>query len=258
MPQRADAGAGARPGLLNLTDVTTILCDADGNLFDSEVPAFAASAVVVNAFLAALGSPSRHRADELRRAASGRNFRSLAVDLAADLDRSLGDEALAWWVEREKIAVTEHLAATLQPDQEVTEALKHLASRYRLAVVTSSASTRVGPCLEVTELAPLFPETKRFSAYDSLPKPTSKPDPAVYRLALQELGLAPDQTVAIEDAEAGVMSATAAGIPTVGNLAYVPAPERAARRAALREAGAIMVADDWKQLVAILAPGGAQ
>lgn len=253
--RRADQPAGARAGLPDLTDVTTILCDADGNLFDSEVPAFEASVLVVNELLASLGSLMRHEADELRRTASGRNFRSLAVDLAADLGSSLSDDELAGWVERERAAVTEHLAVTLSPDRAVTDALGHLARRYRLAVVTSSALTRVGRCVEVTSLASYFPEADRFSAYDSLPSPTSKPDPAVYQLALRELGLTPRQAVAIEDAAAGVVSATGAGIPTLGNLAYVPPAERPARRAELQEAGAIMVAEDWEELVAVLVGG---
>jgi HAD superfamily hydrolase (TIGR01509 family) len=256
--QRADPGPGARSGLPDLASVTVVLCDADGNLFDSEVPAFEASVVVVNELLAALGSSSRHEADELRRTASGRNFRSLAIDLASALGKPLADDELARWVEKEKGAVTEHLAVTLLPDKAVTDSVEHLASRFRLAVVTSSALTRLGACLKVTCLSSLFPEAHRFSAFDSLPTPTSKPDPAVYRLALRELHVAPDQAVAIEDAEAGVLSAVAAGIPTLGNLAYVPAGERAARRDALQGAGAIMVAEDWEDLVAILSPGGAR
>jgi beta-phosphoglucomutase-like phosphatase (HAD superfamily) len=232
--------------------VTTVLCDADGNLFDSEVPAFEASVVVVNQLLAALGSPARHEAEELRRTAAGRNFRSLAVDLAAELGRTLSEDELGRWVEVEKAAVTRHLTATLQPDPVVAGSLEHLADRYRLGLVTSSALSRVGSCLAVTELAPLFADADRFSAYDSLPTPTSKPDPAVYRLALRELGLAPDQAVAIEDAAAGVLSATAAGIPTIGNLAFVPAPEQDAQRRVLLESGASMVVEDWPELVDVL------
>lgn len=256
MLQRADPAAGAHSGRLDLAGLTTILCDADGNLFDSEVPAFEASVVVVNQLLSALGSGTRHEAEELRRTASGRNFRSLAVDIAAGLGRSLADDELARWVEAEKVAVTRHLAESLLPDQVVAASLEQLGERYRLALVTSSALARVGSCLEVTGLAPLFAPADRFSAFDSLPTPTSKPDPAVYRLALRELDLRPDQTVAVEDAEAGVLSAAAAGIPTVGNLAFVPAPERAERRRALLESGAMMVVDDWPELVDVLSPGG--
>lgn len=40
----------------------------------------------------------------------------------------------------------------------------------------------------------------------------SKPDPAIYRLAAQRLGIAPEHCVAIEDADKGIISATSAGM----------------------------------------------
>ncbi|MFC5996287.1 HAD-IA family hydrolase [Pseudonocardia hispaniensis] len=42
-----------------------------------------------------------------------------------------------------------------------------------------------------------------------------KPDPAAYRLALQELGLGADEALAVEDSAIGLRSATAAGLATV-------------------------------------------
>src|SRR4051812_31236892 len=61
--------------------VRGLLCDADGNLFPSEEPAFVASAVVTNAFLAEFGVPVELTAERLRLEFMGRNFRSTAVDL---------------------------------------------------------------------------------------------------------------------------------------------------------------------------------
>ena len=43
--------------------LTTLLCDADGNLFASEEPAFEASAEVTNRFLAELGDARRFTAE---------------------------------------------------------------------------------------------------------------------------------------------------------------------------------------------------
>lgn len=42
-----------------------------------------------------------------------------------------------------------------------------------------------------------------------------KPDPAVYAQALEHLGLAPQEALALEDSPAGVASACAAGVPVV-------------------------------------------
>ena len=141
--------------------------------------------------------------------------------------------------------VTEHLAAVLGPDPAVGDVLRRLVTQARPAVVSSSALARLDACLRATDLADLFPAGDRFSAQDSLPAPTSKPDPAVYVLAAQRLGVAPGQALAVEDATAGVESAVGAGIPVVGNLVFVAPEEREARRAQLLEAGALVVVDDW-------------
>jgi HAD superfamily hydrolase (TIGR01509 family) len=236
----------------DLRAVRTLLLDADGNLFASEEPAFAASTGVTNDLLEHLGSDRRWAAPDLQAAALGRNFRSLATDLAAELDVELADDDLERWVAREQDVVTRHLAATLRPDPAVTEALRQLARRFELAVVSSSALGRLAACFTAAELDDLLPAAGRYSAQDSLPAPTSKPDPAVYLHALEQLGLAAHEALAVEDAVSGARSAVAAGIPTVGNLVFVPEAERAERREALLAAGAFVVVDGWADLVALL------
>ena len=95
--------------------LTTLLCDADGNLFASEEPAFAASAEVTNRFLAELGDERRFTAEELRLAATGMNFRTTARRFAAEAGRP--DVDVEPWVAEEKRAVTAHLAEVLRPHQ---------------------------------------------------------------------------------------------------------------------------------------------
>jgi beta-phosphoglucomutase-like phosphatase (HAD superfamily) len=239
----------------DLGRVTTLLCDADGNLFPSEEPAFDASVVVTNRLLDELGSARRYGADELRALALGRNFRSLAADLAGELGRDLPEPELEQWVAEEARVVTAHLSETLVPDAGATAALTELADRLSLAVVSSSALARLAACFTATGLDGLFPTDVRFSAQDSLPRPTSKPDPAVYLHALARLGLDPEQAVAVEDAVAGVRSAVGAGIPTVANLVHVPPAERDGRRAALVAAGAFTVVSDWDEVRDLFAGG---
>src|SRR5947209_3010844 len=67
---------------IDLGGVVALLCDADGNLFPSEEPAFVASAAVTNRFLAAFGIDRRYTSEELRLATTGKNFRSTVIDLA--------------------------------------------------------------------------------------------------------------------------------------------------------------------------------
>jgi HAD superfamily hydrolase (TIGR01509 family) len=253
--------------------ITTLLCDADDNLFPSERPAFAASVEVINRFLTRFGVTTPFSAEELRKQAVGKNFRSTAIELsvqsgvpmdqtlanshpaavvASDADaragRALCVEELEEWVVREREHVTAHLSVALRPDPQVLAPLQALASRYALAAVSSSASKRLDACFTTTGLDRLIPAAVRFSAEDSLPVPTSKPDPAVYVHAGQELDIDVHHGLAVEDSVPGVKSAVAAGYLTVGNLMFVPADERSCRSRELIDAGAVAIIDSWQSL----------
>ena len=253
------------------TAYTTVLCDADGNLFPSEEPAFTASVHITNQFLARYGVKAGCTAEELRKRTTGKNFRTTAVDLAVQAGvpieetlarghqhavvathedivagRALTHEELEDWVRRERDYVTAHLKSVLRPDSRVQEALQALGSRYRLAAVSSSASIRLDACFAAAGLDSLIPAGVRFSAEDSLPCPTSKPSPAVYLLTGQALGIEASQGLAVEDSVPGVLSAVAAGFVTIGNLMFVPADERRCRAHELVQAGASAVTNSWR------------
>ncbi|SFT97032.1 haloacid dehalogenase superfamily, subfamily IA, variant 3 with third motif having DD or ED [Geodermatophilus amargosae] len=232
--------------------LTHLLCDADGNLFPSEEPAFVASAEVTNRFLAELGDPRRYTPEELRLATTGMNFRTTSTRLAAEAGRPEVD--VEPWVAEEKRAVTAYLGAHLRPHEPTTAALTALATPLRLAAVSSSALARLAACFTATGLDGLIPADQRFSAEDSLPVPTSKPDPAVYLYACEQLGIAPAAGLAVEDSVPGALSAVRAGCPTVGNLLFVQPAERTDREAALREAGVVTVVSSWQELADLLLP----
>jgi beta-phosphoglucomutase-like phosphatase (HAD superfamily) len=270
------------PGLTFVRDfdpapITTLLCDADDNLFPSEGPAFDASADVTTRFLARFGVTAPLSGDELRKKAVGKNFRSTATDLAAlagvpfepklaegrpdarvatesdvAAGRALCADELEDWVRQEREQVTAHLGATLKPDPQVLEPLRDLASRYLLTAVSSSASARLNASFAATGLDPLIPTALRFSAEDSLPVPTSKPDPAVYLHTGRVMNVEAHQGLAVEDSVPGVTSAVAAGYLAVGNVMFVPADEQASRRAELIEAGAVAITDSWRALADVL------
>ena len=234
-----------RSGRLDPAAVTTLLCDADGTLFPSEEPAYAASADVTNRFLAGLGAERPYAPEELQRMTNGKNFRAAATQLATGHGRELTRADLEHWVVEEKDVVTAHLRTVLRPDPEVRGPLERLSGRLALAAVTSSACSRLAACLDVTDLAPLFDADRRFSAEDSLGEPTSKPDPAVYLHAGRTLGVGPAEAIAVEDSVNGARSAVAAGFPTIGILQFVPAADRQARAEALHEVGVAAVTESW-------------
>lgn len=68
--------------------------------------------------------------------------------------------------------------------------------------------------------------------------PAGKPDPLPYRIALERLDIASEAALAFEDSPAGVRSAVAAGIPTVGIVSMHGADE-------LLSHGALMVIPDF-------------
>lgn len=238
---------------LDLTAVTTLLCDADGCLFPSEEPAFVASTRVTNRLLADLGIDAQFAPEELQRIAIGKNFRTTALDLAAEHGVTIDPDELERRVAEERREVTAYLGEVLAPDPAVSEPLSRLASRYALTVVSSSALGRLAACFTAAGLDELLPPDVRYSAEDSLPVPTSKPDPAIYTFAGEDLRLSLEQGLAIEDSTTGTKSAVAAGFTCIGNVVFVPEDERATRRQALLDAGAAVVAEDWLELEELLA-----
>jgi beta-phosphoglucomutase-like phosphatase (HAD superfamily) len=232
--------------------VEALLCDADGNLFASEEPAFDASTGVMNRLLRELELDVAFSPPQLRRRALGRNFRSTALEVVTEAGRTIDPDVLERWVLEEQRAVIAHLGSVLAPDPAVHEPLATLAPRLRLAVVSSSATARLDACFRAAGLDELFAPGVRFSAEDSLPVPTSKPDPAIYAFAGERLGIAGAAGLAVEDAVAGARSAVSAGFPTVGNLQFVADDERAERVAALRDAGVGVIVDSWSDLAQLL------
>ena len=98
---------------LDPASVTTLLCDADGTLFPSEEPAYAASADVTNRFLAGLGADRDFSPDELQGMTNGKNFRAAAAQLATGYGRELTRADVDHWVTEEKDVVTAHLRTVL-------------------------------------------------------------------------------------------------------------------------------------------------
>ncbi|HMO10430.1 MAG TPA: dihydroxyacetone kinase subunit DhaL [Actinotalea sp.] len=86
------------------------------------------------------------------------------------------------------------------------------AAGWRLAVASTSADRSVRAVLDHavgTELA------ERFSVFAGDAVAAKKPAPDIYLLALDRLGVAPTEAVAVEDSPNGMRAALAAGLPTV-------------------------------------------
>jgi HAD superfamily hydrolase (TIGR01509 family) len=238
----------AVPAFIDPAQIELVLCDADGCLFASEEPAFEASAEVTNLMLAELDIPLRYTPEELRLTTTGKNFRTTARELLAEHGQVIDEDSLEDWVAEERRAVTGHLLDVLRPVPGVVVPLVSMSRRRRLAVVSSSAMSRVDASLAAAGLHGLFALDARFSAEDSLAEPTSKPDPAIYRMAGMRMAADPETTIAVEDSVPGAASAIAAGFPTVGQVMFVPPEEREERIAELESIGVDGWVSSWREL----------
>jgi HAD superfamily hydrolase (TIGR01509 family) len=86
-------------------------------------------------------------------------------------------------------------------------------ARVRMGIVTTTSRSNVEVLLK-THLGEDW-ESKFATIVSAREAPNKKPDPQAYLLALDVLKLRPGEAVALEDAEAGVAAAQAAGVPVI-------------------------------------------
>lgn len=143
-----------------------------------------------------------------------------------------------------------------QPCVGVDAVLKklHKEGKYGLAVVSSSALSRVQASLEKVGQDKYFAKDHVFSAATSLPVPTTKPDPAIYLHACKVVGKRPGECVAVEDSKSGATSGIRAGIPVIG---YVGSYEGKMKQKEISEMmndlGVKVIMEDWADFEKCLA-----
>jgi HAD superfamily hydrolase (TIGR01509 family) len=93
---------------------------------------------------------------------------------------------------------------------------------WTLAVASTSAEESVRAVLEhvVGEQ-----DAARFAVFAGDVVPAKKPDPAIYLLALEELGVGPDDALVIEDSRNGLLAAVGAGLRCVVTVSSYTAEE---------------------------------
>lgn len=183
----------------------------------------------------------------------GQNFRGMLLTLQQRYGFELTEDELDTYVRREEDVVIGKLKEGLRPCEGVDAVLEKLKDRYEYAVVSSSALRRVRASIEKVGQDRFFDADKIFSAATSLPKPTSKPDPAIYLWAMEKLGKEAAECVAVEDSKSGTLSATRAGIKTVGYVGPYEHEKRTEMEKTLKEAGAVVIMRDWSEFESCLA-----
>ena len=207
-----------------------LIFDCDGVLADTERdghrPAF-------NETFAEAGLPVRWSDEEYGvKLRIGGGKERMAYLLTDDFVRANGlpadaegqKELLAGWHKRKTAIYKEMVRAGKLPGRPgiariVDEAL---AAGWALAVASTSAEESVRAVLEHvvgTETA------ARFDVFAGDVVPAKKPDPAIYLLALERMGVAPGDAIVVEDSRNGLLAAVGAGLPCVVTVSGYTADE---------------------------------
>lgn len=216
----------------------------------SEELAFEACADIANEILAKRDITDRYTGEELIQDFVGQNFRGMMISLQGKYGFEMSKEDIEHYVKEEENQVIAKLEAKATPCIGVTEELEKLqrSGKYDMAVVSSSALRRVRASIKKVGQDKYFKPDHVFSAATSLPKPTSKPDPAIYLHSLEVLNKKADECVAIEDSRSGALSAIRAGIPVIAYVGSYHGDEKRAEMAGkLTELGAKVVMKDWAE-----------
>jgi beta-phosphoglucomutase len=116
------------------------------------------------------------------------------------------DELVAERVQRYRDAVAD--GSTIH--EHVREAVRYAAERVPVAICSGAARAEIEPVVEAAGLAPLL---RAIVSSDDVVD--GKPHPEGYRKAVALIGgIGPGEVLAIDDTEAGVLSAKAAGLLT--------------------------------------------
>ena len=145
---------------------------------------------------------------------------------------------VAGFMETEKQRCLEAFRTDLEPIPGVETVLQRLD--LPRCVASSSPPERLHPSLVLTGLASYFGE----HVYSATQVERGKPHPDLFLHGADQLGVAADRCVVVEDSVAGVLAGKAAGMRVLGYADLTPAP-------ALAEAGA-EVFTDMRQLLSLV------
>ncbi|KAJ5104875.1 hypothetical protein NUU61_002222 [Penicillium alfredii] len=230
--------------------ITEIFFDCDNTLVLSEELAFEACADLANEILQTRNIPDRYTGEQLIKDFVGQNFRGMMISLQAKYHFEMEKDELEVYVKKEEDKVIAKLEAKAKPCVGATEELEKLfeSKKYGMAVVSSSALRRVRASIKKVDQDKFFDHDKVFSAATSLPKPTSKPDPAIYLHALDAVKKTAAETVAVEDSKSGALSAIRAGIPVIGYVGSYNGEETQTEMGKrLTDLGAQVIMTHWSE-----------
>ena len=180
-----------------------IVFDFDGLIVDTEQPIYEAYSTIFAGLGATL--PLSVWQDVIGQGASTSD--AAFVHLESSIGREVDRDALR----AEARAMRREVTLALPPRDGAAELIAE-AKQAGLALAVASSSTFAWVNGHLDRLG-LLPSFDAVCTRDDVER--TKPDPAVYRLALERLGVEPQEAFAIEDSPHGVTAAKAAGLRCV-------------------------------------------
>lgn len=196
-----------------------VIFDMDGLLIDSEPLTDIAFSALIEAH-----SCQIDWTPELIARLQGRRMTEILEIVAGICSIATPIAELSETLEAHRIEV---IRGHLQPKPGAVEMVRHVqSSGLPVALATSGQRTYVDAALRESGLTGSFAVEVTGESVTR-----GKPDPEVYLLAAQRLGVAPEHCVVFEDAPAGIAAAIAAGMTAVAvpdvythDLTFEPAP----------------------------------
>ncbi|MGI9421115.1 MAG: HAD family hydrolase [Geminicoccaceae bacterium] len=217
--------------------VDLVIFDCDGVLIDSEVISTRSTVDVLAMIGYEIGE-----ADAARRFV-GRSYASMRAEIEADwgqgLPSSFEDE-----VERRTL---EEMARSLEPIDGIGEALSRL-DRPRCVASSSSVDWIRSGLRKTGLLDHLTPHLFSASMVEN-----GKPAPDIFLYAANQMGVAPGDTVVVEDSLPGVQAGVAAGATVIGFTGGSHILDKAGHGARLRSAGASLIIERMETLPEVIA-----
>lgn len=157
-----------------------------------------------------------------------------------DQKKSVDERIIQTLVARKRVLALELLTRRGKIAEGSKELVVHLKKRYQLVLVSSASIPTVEFFLKKSGYADVFT-----CVLDGTSVKRAKPDPEIYCLALQRLGVAPEQAIVIEDAVSGIEAAHGAGIGVIALMGTE-------RKEMLMQAGAERIVDRLSEIGPIL------
>ena len=199
-----------------VTSRSLVIFDCDGVLVDSE----RLTVEIEARYLAEIGWPLRP--DEIVERFLGRTEEAMLAAIEAQLGRPPPAEWRQRWLADTQAALDD----SLEPVPGVRGAIEALVrDGYAVCVGSSGRPEKIERNLATTGLLALFGvdvdvnvngHGRSLAIFSALEVPRGKPEPDLFLLAAEAMGVQPSSCVVVEDSRYGVAAALAAGMRAVG------------------------------------------